>query len=311
MIDERTSTSKTYQPSTSTSPTAPAPAAPVAPTATDQLTAGEQGVYNTVMGILSQWGLEALAPDILKYAQLNYDGDTTLYLIRQSPTYKDRFAGNEARMKKGLAPLSEAEYLSLERGYKAAARAYNLPDNFADQSHAAELIGSDVSANEFAQRAAYAFKYTQASNPEARAALANYYGITDSQITASFLDPTRAQAVLDRQVAAVDLGAAALRQGITDVNRSRAESFVDQGISAQQADRGFADTSMALGLGQLDIAKRFGSDLSQQDLENEFVGGLASAARKRAKVNEQEQALFAANEGAGARGFSQDTLGSY
>lgn len=284
---------------------------PIGASGSDPLTSQQQGVYDYLRQVFAGYGLEALAPDILKMVQQGYDGSTITYLLRQTDSYKQRFAGNEIRVKNGYAALEPSEYLQLEQAYKNAAQAYNLPATFYDNpGDFADLIGKDISGKEFADRAAHAFKYAQASSPATKSLLFEYYGITDSQITAYFLDPTKAQAIIDRQAAAIDIGAEAARQGLVE-SRARAENFADLGVGADRAAAGYAQAAYAQQSGQLDIAKRFGEDLTTEDLSDEFVGGLASARRKRERVNEQEANLFRQNEGVAERGFAQESLGSY
>lgn len=278
---------------------------------TDPLTAGQQGIADELTQMFTDYGLGTLAPQILNFVQQGYDAPTTQYMLSQTDAYKQRFAGNEIRRQQGLPVLSPAEYLQLESSYKSISQAYNLPANFYDNpSDFANLIGKNISPTEYERRAAYAFKYTQASNPDAKNLLQQYYGINDSHIMASFLDPDKAQAIIDRQSAAVDIGVEAARQGIAE-SKARAEGFADQGISTAQAAQGYQNTALALQEGQLDIAKRFGSDLTANDISDEMVGGLASAKRKRDQLNEQETNLFAQNEGAASHSFAQDNFGSY
>lgn len=256
------------------------------------------------------YGLGSLAPKIADYVKQGYDNDTAALLLQDTSEYRERFAGNELRRQKGLAVLSPAEYLSTERAYKDAAQAYGLPKGFYDNaSDFAGLIGTDISPTEFSQRAQHAFQFTQSGNGEARDMLRQYYGVDDRHIAAYFLDPGKAQAVIDRASSAADLGGAGLRQGI-GVGKDRAEMYVDQGVSQQQAESGFGQASAVLRGGEGAIAARFGQTYDANDATDEFVGGLASAARKRNLLNQQEQNLFAAGEGT-TKSFSTDNSGSY
>ena len=261
--------------------------------------------------LFKSYGLESLAPKILGYIQSGYDAPTTNLLLQETPEFKQRFAGNELRRQAGLAVLSPAEYLATERAYKNTAAAFNLPKGFYDTpADFTQMIGKDISPNEFQARASHAFQYAQSTDPAARSLLQSYYGVDSTHIAAYFLDPARAQASLDKASSVVDLGAAGLRQGI-GVSKGLAQSYVDQGVTQQQADSGFANASQVLNAGQLGIAQRFGSDLSATDVSNEFVANLASARRKRDVLNQSETALFAGNADTAVRSFAQDNLGSF
>ncbi len=285
-----------------------APSTTVAPSGPDwNKYPGLSGLY----AMFSQYGLQSLLPIIEKIAIEGQSDAEALITLRSSEPYKQRFVGMDVRLKNGYTAIDEASYLALENAYKSAAQAYNLPATFYDNpGDFAELIGNNISGNEFAQRAGQAFKYAQASDPAAKAMLMEYYGINDSQITAYFLDPKKAQAVLDRQAASIDIGVEAARQGLME-SRARAESFADQGISAKQAAAGYGEAALMKAEGQLDIAKRFGEDLTANDLVDETVGGLASARRKRERVNEMETNLFRQGEGSAQRAFAPESLGSY
>ena len=294
----------------------PAAKPPAQPTSTDDilksLTGDQRNAFNVLNDLFTQFGLASLAPKIAEFIKAGYDSETTAYLLRQTDEYKQRFAGNELRRQNGFSVLSEAEYLSVENGMKAAAQAYNLPVSFYDNpDDFAKLIGKNISASEFAQRAQYAFKYTQASNPQARAALHQFYGVDDSHLTAYFLDPNKGQAILDRQAASADIAGSAWRQGLSNVNKSQAEGYADLGVTLNQADNGFAQASDILQHGQMDIAQRFNSNLTTQDVEDETVTGLASARRKRDLLNQSEAALFAGNEGVAIKSGASDGFGSY
>lgn len=276
------------------------------------LTGDQRDAYIALQGTLDQYGLSSLSSVILGYVKQGYDATTVSYLLQQTPEYKARFAGNDARKANGFAVLSPAEYLATERAYKDAAAAYGLPSTFYDNpDDFAALIGKDISPQEFSTRASYAFKYTASLDPSARQALQQYYGVDDSHIAAYFLDPTKGQAILDRQAQAVDIGAAAFRQGVGGVDRSQAEGYADLGVTGAQAQQGFAQSAEAIDEGQLDIASRFNSDLSTKDINDDFVGGLESAKRKRALLNQSEDALFSQGTGAGAKSFGNDSSGSY
>lgn len=259
----------------------------------------QRNAYASLQTMLAQYGLASLAPTLLGYVQKGYDGDSLTYLLSQTPEYKQRFAGNDARAKAGLAPLSPAEYLATERSYRQVMQAAGLPANFYDQpSDYQTLIGADISPTELKDRADNAFRFAQNVDPnstagQAKAALQSYYGVTDSHVAAYFLDPKQSEAILDRQVRSAEIGGSASANGL-NINQVKAEAYADQGVTYAQAQQGAAQAGLIKD-DALAAAQRFHSDFSQSDLTDAAIGGLASAQRKQKQLADSEAALFAGN----------------
>jgi hypothetical protein len=267
---------------------------------------------NAMVGLkaqLDQYGLGSLAPQLLNFIQQGYDSNSLSYLLSQTPEYEKRFSGNAARIKNGLAALSPAEYLATERSYRSVLQAANLPNTFYDSpDDYAKLIASDISPDELKTRADHAYKYATMTDPSIRDQLKAYYGIDDAHLAAYFLDPTKGQNLLDKQAMAAEVGGYAKEQGL-NVDKAHAESYADLGLTSDQAQSGV--TSAALVAPQeKTLGLRFGTGYSDTDATDEFVGGLASARRKREALNSREQALFQGDTQE-ARAFSYDTSGSY
>lgn len=271
------------------------------------LVGAQRDAYVALQSILGQWGLGSLAPRLLDYIKQGYNNDTISYLIQQTPEYQQRFAGNATRVKNGLAPLTPAEYLATERSYRQVMQSSGLPAGFWDSpSDFTNLIAADISPAELNDRTQHAFQYVNQIDPAARAEWQAFYGIDASHLAAYFLDPKNAQAILDRQSSAVDIGAAARQQGLTGPSRQTAERYADLGVNAQQAQQGYSKVASIFPEEQ-NIARRFGQTLSEEDLSNEFIGGLASAARKRKQLNDMEVAQFSQNAGTTPGSFGAGT----
>lgn len=180
---------------------------------------------------------------------------------------------------------------------------YDSPDDFT------KWISDDVAPQEIQGRVQFAQQYVANTDPATKQALQSYYGIGDNDLVAYALDRQRALPLLEKQSQAVQLGAAANAQGLT-LSRVRAEQFADQGAAgnARQAFSAIAEI--------LPDAKRLsdiygGEDVTQTDLEDEALGGLASAARKRKKLVEKETSSFSGSGGASRGSFGKSTAGSY
>ena len=277
----------------------------------EDLTGGQRNAMAYMNNILRQYGLQTLGGDVLKMVQQGYQNDAISYQLTQTKAYQQRFAGNAIRVKNGLSELSPSEYLATERSYEQVMQSAGLPKGFYDQhSDFVNMIGKDISPTEMKWRADNAAKYVQATDPSTRTALQQYYGIDQNHLVAHFLDPNAAQSLLQKQANAAEIGGAALNQGLKAPSHSQAEKWSDQGITTQQAQTGYQKVAQILPDEQV-LGQRYGTSYTQADAENEMVGGLASAARKRTQLEDQEKAQFDPSQPFDPRGIAGATPGSY
>jgi hypothetical protein len=270
----------------------------------DDLTGDDRDAYMAITNLFNTYGLGSLAPKILEMVQAGFGGDTIALSLRETPEYKTRFAGNEARRKAGLPELSPAEYLSVEASYRSILSANGMPPGFYDSpDDFTKWIAGDVSPQEVSQRVAVARDAVYQSDPTTREALRDFYGVADDQLAAYFLDPERATPLLERQYRAAETAGAASRYGL-DVSVDRAEEIAGLVNSQEQAAQGYAQVAQVTkDIGKLgDI---YGDTFGQSDAEAEVFGlsGAQSAAQKRKKLAGQEQAAFS-----GSSGMGRDTL---
>ena len=263
--------------------------------------------YVSTLGLMRQFGLESLAPKILDFLREGYtDAPTITLLLQETPEYKTRFKANEARVKAGLPVLSPAEYIGLERQYQQVMRAYGLPPSFYDQREDFErFIGNDVSPAEVNERVQMASKLVQDANPEIREALASYYpDLTQGDLIANLLDEKRAMPLLQKKIAAAEIGAAAVQRGLARTDAEAAARWADQGVTGEQARQGYEAIGSFLP-GTQSLGDRFGEQYTQADAEQEVFGGLASARRKRERLAQQERGLFAGDSAVGRDSLSR------
>jgi hypothetical protein len=274
----------------------------------DQLTdPTKRNAYAALEALFRSYGLESLAPKILEYVKQGDDAATVQLRLQETQEWKQRFAGNEKRRAAGLNVYSVGDYLAMENSYRATMKAYGLPSTFYDSpDDYANLMANDVSPEEVKTRAAAAWDFTQQTNVANRQMLKDYYGVDESHIAAYFLDPTKGQALIERQVAAAGYGGIAARQNLK-VEKNKAESWIDQGISASQVATG-VETAANVSSDLSRIGKRYGEDYSSSDALDEFVGGLASSRRKRESISRKETATFGGSTGTASFG-GRDTGG--
>ncbi len=269
----------------------------------DPRTAGAAAVLNAQ---LAAWGITGLGPDVLKFLRQGLDANALMLQLEQTDAYKKRFIANEARKKAGLRVLPPAEYVATETTLKSLGRQYGISPN---QFNVTKMLERDVSPAEAQDRLNLVQQRWLQAPPEERAAWKSFYGATDGDALTAILNPDHALSLVQRQAAAAQLGGIAGQQHL-GVDRSRAESLVSSGVSAEQAQQGFGQIAESLSTDQA-IAQRFGSQISQTDEEDARLLGLASARRKLRTLQASEASLFAGGGSAGGGALSGSGAGSY
>lgn len=275
------------------------------------LTGDQRDAFAALNSLFSSYGLESLAPTIVEYLKQGFSADTISVLLQQTPEYKERFAANEERRKKGLPVLSPAEYLSTESSYRQLMRQAGLPEGFYDQvSDFTQFLAKDVSPTELKTRVDLASQATSLASPQLKQALQTMYGIDDEHITAYFLDPERAVTSIQKQAAAAAIGAEALKRGLQI--SGHAEDYAIAGISAQQAAEAYGNIAQQLP-GYQSIGSSYGIQADQAALEAAVFGSqdeqsqqLATGVTRLASWN---RARSSGAAGAGRAGLARSSAG--
>jgi hypothetical protein len=274
----------------------------------DEKKANRQSAYDLLYQQFNQYGLGALVTPLKGLITSGASPSEFTIRLRETDAYKKRFAANADRIKKGLAAISEAEYLGLEDQYQNIMRNYGLPAEYYTRGDMGiqegfnKFIANDVSAAELEDRVLTAQSRVMNANPEVLASLKQFYpGITNGDILAYTLDPSKALTDIKRKVTAAEIGGAATQAGL-GLTGARAEELGAQGITKAQAQQGFQTVAeVAPRGGQLaDIYRQ--SPYTQQTAEAEVFGlaGSTEAARQRKKLTSLETAAFSGSAGAGA-----------
>lgn len=266
------------------------------------LTGANRDAFLALKTLFDSYGLGSLADKIYGYVKNGESADTISIQLQDTPEYKQRFAGNEARKKNGLPVLSPAEYLATETSYKQIMAAAGMPSGFYDQnSDFNNWIGKNISPSEIQQRVDLATQATILANPDYRKAL-NQMGIDDAHLTAYFLDTNRAMPYLQKAAATAQIGAEALRNNL-QFDQGYAEQLATMGISADQARQGYQQIA-----GELDTMRALGSvygeDWNLKNSEAATFGteGGVEAQKKQRRLMSQERGAFGGREGSAAGG---------
>jgi hypothetical protein len=134
-----------------------------------------------------------------------------------------------------------------------------------------------------------------------RSALRNQFGLGDGDLAAYFLDPNRAQPLLQRTYNAAQIAGAGTRTGY-NVNADQDYRLVDQGVTAAQAQSGFSTLQQSQELfNPLTGHSNEGAITTDQQLGAAFGGNAADQQqidrrRQQRQAEFQDGGAFAANQ---------------
>jgi hypothetical protein len=168
-----------------------------------------------------------------------------------------------------------------------------LPTGFYDQTDDFQrFIEGDVSPQELQSRIQQGYRRVRDADPEVRRQMRELYNVDDNALTAYFLDPERAQPLLERQARAAEIAARGREQGRMQLTAMQAEELAARGITPEEAQARFAQQGLLSGLytemtgeevltQEQQLGATFGYDIAaQQALERrraqrvaEFAGG--------------------------------------
>jgi len=281
--------------------------------------AERQSAYDLLLQQFNQYGLSALVTPLKDLITSGASPSEFTIRLRESDAYKKRFAANQDRINKGLTAISEAEYLGLEDQYQNIMRNYGLPAEYYTRGDMGiqegfnKFIANDVSAAELEDRVMTAQSRVMNANPEVLASLKAFYpDITNGDILAYTLNPTKALTDIKRKVTAAEIGGAATQAGL-GLTGTRAEELGAAGITKQQAQQGFQTVAEVAPRGG-QLAAIYGeSPYTQQTAEQEVFGltGSTEAAKQRKKLAGLERAAFSGQTGAAQGALGRERAGNF
>lgn len=225
----------------------------------------------------------------------NEPPDIIVAEVRDTDIYHKRFGGMAVRDRAGYNPISEAEYLALEDGYRQQLREFGVLHFFKDDFEGLSdgWIGRDVSVSELNRRLDAGQALVSDSEQLVRDAFQTFYGVDISPDTLLlyFLDEKRGLADLEDQVATSIIGGEAFRYGL-NITRTRADILRRSGVDENMARQGFSNVARELPtINRLAQIHRF-TPLSQQELEGFFFHEDPNVGARRAATFSQAVAEF-------------------
>lgn len=270
--------------------------------------AANKSAYDLLYQQFNDLGIGALVPELKTFIEEGISPSEFTLRLRATDAYKKRFAGNAQRIAKGLRALSEAEYINLEDQYQNVMQRYGMPESYytrgemGRQEGFEKFIAGDVSPAELEDRISTAQKRVINANPEVTQALKTFYpGISNGDILAYTLDPSKAIEDIKRKVTAAEIGGAAVRAGLT-TSVADAEYLQRYGVTKEQADQGYQAAAQILPrasqLSEIYKTGPYTQATAEQEIFN--LPGQVEAQRQRKKLTELETSAFSGKAGVGA-----------
>lgn len=272
----------------------------------------QQNAFDYFMSVLQSYGLDGFSEIAKVVRKAIIDGITDPnqldLLVRNTDAWHQRFAGNDILTQNGGNALSVAEYLSTETAYRQIMSQAGLPKGFYDDpSDFAQFIGQSKSPAEIQSRVAAATDLMRRNGDDALQAQLASMGMDPGHILARYLDPTKAEPLLQRDYQTALIGAAARRVGTTADN-SYAQHLADIGVTEGAAIQGYgqvADITPALER----LGNVYGDQYTQSDAEKEIFEG--APGDKRRRLSSQERGSFSGSSGTSQGSLSKPASGSY
>jgi hypothetical protein len=286
--------------------------------AADQAKEKRVSAYDTLLTEFTKYGLGTLVSDV-KDLLIETPPSQMSRVLENTKAYQQRFSANADRIAKGLTALSPATYIGLEDQYQKIMRNYGLPasyyakDSMGTQSGFNQLLANDVSSAELEDRVMIAQNRVINAAPEITTALKQFYpDITNGDILAYTLDPTKALSNIKRKITAAEIGGAAIGAGL-GTSVTRAEELARYGVTAESAKTNYNAIGGGLQRGS-QLASIYGQDpYTQTTAEQELFNlpGQVQAKEKRKKIIGMEKATFSGQTGITSGALARDRAGSY
>jgi hypothetical protein len=255
------------------------------------------------LSILREYGLESLISNLDDAIRDDpsqftsaFGGEAVWRAVRGTEQYKARFKGLELRKQNNHMPISEKEYLDIEKEFDAVLRGNGMPRGFYDsQEDFANFIGNDVRSDELNNRIGQGYRAVMETEPGTKDELKRLYGLNDSDIAAFLIDPNRFQQTEAIRKAESARRANAAREAGLQIQAQQAEELYNRGVTQSTAQRVFQELGATQELFQ---ATQQGEE--QIGLEEQIAGSFgtnAAAAQRIATRRRRRQAEFEAGGG--------------
>jgi len=210
--------------------------------------------------------------------------------LRESAAFKQRFAGNQARLAAGKPAYSVTQYLQLESAYRQTLNAAGMPPDFySSPEDFQSFIANDISPDEIKYRVQQGYSAVKNADPTVVNELKTLYGLDEGTLAAYFIDPNKTKEAVVRSARAAEIAAQSRKQAGIGLNVSQAESLALQGVTESQAQQGF---SMINQQQELLSPLKGEQALTQEELIAGTFGTSGAATQRVATTRRRRQASF-------------------
>jgi hypothetical protein len=189
--------------------------------------------------LLEGTGLGELAEDVWDRFLAGWNEEAIYNWMVEQDAYQREFSGLvELRNKGKAAGMTEGDYLQERDQMQTILRRTGFGGTmFDDKYYLNDVLGNEVSVDEFESRIGMAQQAADTLPPDVRAELRTRYGINDRDVVSYYLDTDRVEADLVRQQQASYLAA---QYGRFQPNKDRVsneafESLARRGVDPEQA----------------------------------------------------------------------------
>ena len=250
-------------------------------------TQAQQSAAGYIAAYLQQFNLGSLT-DFAKNLIIN-QGITDPNVLQQqlyaTPEFKAEYPEIEARQKKGLPPLAPADIINLRTGYQQALVNNGIDPSYFSPEDMHGFATNDVSAVELDNRIKDTVAKVQ-SDPAIQPQLSRLYGIgaTPGEVAAYFLDPTKAEPYLAKQLTSGQLAARGEAAGLGQLTAQQGEGIAGQmqagTLSQGQVTAGLGTLAQEQPLMNVLPGENQGANISQNEqLAAQFDNNAAAACR--------------------------------
>lgn len=246
--------------------------------------------YARLQTVLNDYGLGSLAETVKTWLVEGLSEAEIVQRMRETDQFKTRFPAIAERTKKGLAPISPGEYVAYERNARQLMRAAGLPQGYFDSNEDfSTFLVNDMSLSELGDRITISANAMFKMPKEDRDALVRW-GMSPGDMTAFWLDPDKAQPLLERKYAAAQLAGAGSRTGFGSLDEDRATGLATLGVTEDQAQQGFGNLVQSRELfGALDRGE---DQIGEDEQLGAVFGGNAAAQRRIENRRRRRQSQF-------------------
>ena len=274
--------------------------------------AGVEGATAILTRLVGAFGLSTSVVSKLKQFMVDGLSEEAIALeIRQTDEYKTRFPGMGIRRDNGFGSITEAQYMANEDEYAMLLRTHGLPARFYDdRMDFANLIGQDVSPNEFGERVTLAELATKGADPATKEELKRLYGIDEPDLVAYYLDPELATNLIEERRAfeAAGLSATAMNVlGTTGFDRETATALQREGIQRREIQQRLSPQAGIINqaLGEQDEITA--SDLAAGEFGLDPIAANKIRRRREERIAESSGQSGMLISGTGATGYGAST----